>query len=233
MPVGAPSATGRTGSVFLEHFDEGMARTIGGELVERVLDGEVTQEYAIAIDRVTGPPQYDGKVPIVFGHPEDAFQEVLLPRIELIRSAPVLATDRWQPGGFDYRVPMERGPKWRLEDGREVAKYVETKEHAWPHDITYDVHLKARTRTQANLMYRQIGVVLGLYPVIHVRDTAGEERTYQAFNESTSGIDELTDISERMIGFTMSVRVAAELDFEEPYVEMTTPRLRTNIHRKD
>lgn len=232
MTVGAPNATGRTGSVFLEHFDEGIVRTIGGELVERTLDGETTQEYAIAIDRVTGPPQYDGKVPIVFGQPEDSFQEVLLPRIEIVRSSVAMATDRWQPGGFDYRVPMERGPKWRLPSGQEVAKYVETKEHAWPHDITYDVHLKARTRMQAQVMYRQIGVVLGLYPVIHVRDSAGEERTYQAFNESTSMLDEVTDISERMMGFTLSIRIAAELDFEEPYVEMTTPILRTNIHRK-
>ena len=48
-------ANGRTGQVFIEDFDIGLAETIGAEKVTIELDGEDAEVYALRVPDVTGP----------------------------------------------------------------------------------------------------------------------------------------------------------------------------------
>ena len=226
---------GRTGSVFLRNFDEGLVVTIGGELINIELDGETVQEYALRVGGVTGPDQYSGMVPIIFQNPEDVYQRAYLPHVVISRSNIQPAMNRWQPGGRAYMVPAAN-TGWTMVDGVRVPTLVEIADPAVPFDITYDLHIRARLRAQADLMLRQIGGALGYvlaYATLFLKDSEGDDRSYEAFVESIDNLDEVAEIADRTIGHTLSVRVEAELDFREPMLRKTCPHLQFNYGMMD
>lgn len=223
-------ASGRTGTVFLRNFDEGLVVTIGGELINFEIDGETVQEYALRVAGVTGPDAYRGMVPIIFQNPEDVYQRASLPHVVISRSGIQPAMNRWQPGARDYLVPAEN-TGWVNVNGEQIPTIIELKDPAVPFDITYDLHIRARLRAQADLLLRQIGASMGhvlAYSVLYLTDSEGEERSYEAFVESIDNLDEVADVSDRTIGHTISVRVEAELDFQEPILRKTCPYLKFN-----
>jgi hypothetical protein len=228
-------AGGRTGSVFLRNFDEGLVVTIGGELIDIELDGETVQEYALRVNGVTGPDAYNGMVPIIFMNPEDVYQRASLPHVVVSRSSIQPAMNRWQPGGRAYMVPAAN-TSWVDVDGVRVPTLIELADPAVPFDITYDLHIRARLRAQGDIMLRQIGGVLGhvlAYAVLFVKDSEGDERSYEAFVESVDNLDEVADIADRTMGHTLSIRVEAELDFRDPVLRKTCPNLKFNYAMMD
>ena len=217
-------ANGRTGQVFIEAFDIGVATTMGGELIELELDGEHVQTYAVRINGLTGPDKYQGLVPISMSEPEDAFQEDIVPQIVISRSSMTPAMERWFPGGRAYMVPaanakMVPGPGGK----RMMPTIVEEKTWARPYEIMYDIHLRARLRAQADLMLRHVGRFYWAYGQVFLKDSEGEERGYMAFADSYDPLSELTDVADRLQGHTISMRVEGELDFDEPRLMPTTP----------
>ena len=80
-------ANGRTGQVFIEDFDIGLAETIGAEKVTIELDGEDAEVYALRVPDVTGPDQYHGLVPVFMSEPEDALADSVLPQILISRGS--------------------------------------------------------------------------------------------------------------------------------------------------
>jgi hypothetical protein len=227
------NATGRTGQVFLEDFDVGFAETLGGELIEILLDGELAPEYAIRIEGVTGPDQYSGMVPISFSNPEDVFQENLLPHLYINRSSFTPDMMRWFGGGREYMVPAADGETVAVmnPDGTvtQAPKRVERKAWTYPYNLTYEIHIRARLRTQADSMLKLLGKHLWAYGQVFLTDSIGEERGYYAFAESIDGLDEIADISDRTLGHTFSVRVEGELDFFEPVILPTQTNLNLNV----
>jgi len=223
----------RTGQVFLEHFDVGIARTMGGELIDIEFDGEVVQEYALRVDGVTGPKSYNGMVPIIFNAPEDAMQESLLPHVHIMRSSITPAMNRWHPGGREYYTPAAMAVPVVSSGGVTGPSMLEQKEYAIPYDITYEVHLRARLRVQGDRMLRQVGRYFWAYGQVFLLDSLGEERGYYAFQESLDNLDEIADIADRTMGHTISLRVEAELDFFEPWVQKTLPGLKVSVSKGD
>ena len=227
------NATGRTGQVFLENFDVGLAETIGAELIDIELDCEIAKEYAIRISGVTGPDQYSGMVPVVFSNPEDVYQEHLLPGVYLNRTSITPDMQRWFGGGREYMVPAASGGTTQVvqPDGTvvEAPKLVERKAWTYPFNITYDVHIRARLRAQADQMLLHLGRFLWAYGQLFLTDSIGEERGYYAFTESIDSLDEVADIADRTLGHTFSVRVEGELDFFEPQLLPTQTNLNVNV----
>ena len=214
-------ADGRTGTVFIEDFDVGLVTTFGAVLKNIVLDGEEVQDYAVQIQGVTGPDEYDGLIPVIFQEPEDVYQTGFLPHVAISRSAITPAMNRWHPAGKAYQVPAKVATTVTAQDGSKGPSLNELKGYALPFDITYDIHLRARLRQQANNMLRHIGRFYWAYSTLFFTDNEGDERGYVAYVESIDNLDELVDFSDRTIGFTISIRVEAELDFSDPIVVPT------------
>jgi hypothetical protein len=218
-------ADGRTGRVRLEDFDVGVATTIGSVLVNIERDGELVQTYAVGIEGVTGPDEYEGLIPVSMADPEDAFQDQFLPQIVISRGAISPAMARWFPGGFEYQVPARNAEQIPGPGGRSMPTLVEKKYWTYPFEITYDLHLRAKLRWQADRMLFHVGRYYWAYGQIFLRDSEGEERGYYAFAESIDSLSEITDIADRLQGHTISLRVEAELDFQEPVVLPTSNRV--------
>lgn len=218
-------ANGRTGQVFIEDFDVGLAETIGSELVRIELDGEEAQVYALRVPGVTGPDQYHGLIPIFMSDPEAGFAANLLPQIILSRGSIDPDMARWQPGGREYMVPAANATEVTSSSGRKGPSRVEIKPWSWPFTINYDVHLRGATRIQADRMLRAVGKYLWAYGAIHVKDSEGDTREYNAFGEGIQNLSEIADITDRTIGHTLPIRVEAELDFLEPFLAPTTLNL--------
>jgi hypothetical protein len=224
--------SGRTGQIFLEDFDIGLAASIGGELVNVALDGEASQHYAVQISGVTGPGEYRGLVPIVMAEPEDVYREILLPEILINRTSVVPQMNRWFPGGHEYQIPASNSHQVAGPGGRMMPSLIEKKWWTYPFEISYDVHLRARLRRDASNMLRHVGRFLWSYGQIFLTDSVGDERGYYAFVDTYDGLDELTDVANRLHGHMISMRVEAELDFAEPFLMPTTPKLTTNVRPK-
>lgn len=222
----------RTGTVFLVDFDEGIVRTLGGELIEIELDGEKTQAYAVMIDGVTGPDMYGGAVPIIWQNPEDVYQPGLLPHVNISRTSLTPAMNRWFPGGYEYRTAAAAAKTVRAGNGVEGPSLLEYKPWAYPYDIGYEIHIRARLRAQADKMLKQIGKRFWSYGQIFLTDSEGAERGYYAFQESVDSLDEVADIADRMLGWTISLRCEAELDFNDPYIAKTSPNVVTSVSSK-
>lgn len=222
----------RSGTVFLRDFDEGLVRTMGGELIEIELDGEMVQSYVIMIDGVTGPDMYGGAIPVIWQNPEDVYQPGMLPHVNVSRTALTPAMNRWFPGGYEYRTPAAGAKIVRSGIGVEGPSMLEYKAWAYPYDISYEVHLRARLRAQADKMLRQIGKKFWAYGQIYLVDSEGAQRGYYAYQESIDSLDEVADIADRMLGWTISLRCEGELDFNDPYIAKTSPMVSVGVESK-
>ena len=221
---------GRTGSVFLEDYDIGLARTIGAELIEVEFDGEMVQTFAVRIQGVTGPDLTQGLIPVQMTDPEDAFTAHLLPQIVISRgSVTPSMSGRWHPGGHSYQVRAANAETVVSSGGISGPSRVEQKAHPLPFDISYDVHLRARLRTQADRMLAFVGRILWAYGQLRLIDSEGEERGYYAFVDSYENLSEIADVADRLQGHTVSVRVEAELDFEAPVMLPTQYKLNGSV----
>jgi len=225
---------GRTGQVFLENFDIGIATTIGGELIEVELDGERVQTYAVRVEGVTGPSKYNGLVPIGMSDPEDAYQAHLIPEIIISRGAVAPQMSRWHPGGHEYQIPASNAKSVIGPDGRtQMPNLVERKWWTYPYEISYDIHLRARLRAQADRLLRHVGRHFWAYGQVFLCDSEGDERGYYAFVDSYDSLSELTDIADRLQGHTISMRVEAELDFNEPHIMPTVNKMTLRTEPKN
>ena len=213
--------TRRTGTVFIDDFDDGIARSMGGVLIDVELDGEMAQEYVVSIPDVVGPKSHNGMVPIYFEAPDDSYSDGVTPSI-IINCSFIPATNRWQPGGRAYRVVAPQSKMVASSYGTVGPTMVEQKPHALPYDFTYDIQLKAKKRRPAIRMFRHIGRKgMWMHGLIVVMDSEGYPRTYDAFQESVNNLSDIGEIGNREVGFSLSVRVAGELDFWEPKLYKT------------
>ncbi len=56
------------------------------------------------------------------------------------------------------------------------------------------------------------------YSRVLVTDSVGDCRDYAAFMESISHLDEVPEVTDRVLGFAVTLRVEAELDLNDPRV---------------
>lgn len=224
-------ADGRSGTVFIEDFDVGLVTTFGAVLKTITLDDEQVQDYAVQIPGVTGPDEYDGLVPVIFQEPEDVYQVGFIPHIAISRSAITPAMQRWHPGGRAYQVAAKVAQMVEAQNGQIGPTLNEVKGYALPFDITYDLHMRARLRQQANNMLRFIGRFYWAYSNLYFIDNEGDERGYVAYQESVDNLDELVEFSDRTLGFTMSLRIEGELDFSDPIVVPTMRAAGINVEQ--
>ncbi len=229
----------RNGTVSLRHFDEGVVTTLGATI------DEDTQTYWLTISLIDGPPgapvdKLTGeiRVPIVFSIPEDVFAQYQVPIIVVRREGMTPALNRWMPGQLQYRAPSYNAYTAVYKKGtvheRRGFDQMDQVQMATPFDIDYTISLISRHRGvkggQRNQSHRTLDHVLRIYQpysMVKLIDSIGDERTYEATMESVTPLDSIPEVSERIIGFSLSLRVSAEIDLAPTETYRTL--LQTNI----
>lgn len=200
-------------------------------------------------------------IPVTFSHPEDVYARYRQPVIVVRRDDISPAMNRYHPGQQSYRAPaQEANPVVVvLNPGtfgeRRIQGYdkYESKPTGVPFDLSYTISIYARHRGKGPLPRKgrptgftgakgsprnQVNSVLDYilrryapYCQVIVEDSIGGQRRYSAFMEAVSHLDEVPEVTERVLGFAVTLRVEAELDLSDPVVEraVTALTLRTEV----
>lgn len=227
----------------LTDFDRGVVVTLGGELVDVEVDGDIRQMYALQCpglrelpDQANMPEDLrqipylpDGYVPIFFAHPEAVFQNYILPCVVVRRTnlSPNFERAPW----FGYqRVPaLDANPvAVRIGPGGQdfvhgFDKYV-SRWNPVPFDIGYEVQVLARLQLDAvPLLTCVLRRTRPPWFSVAVFDDGGCRRLYDSGPVEVTDISELVDVADRTIGWTISFDVRGELDLHDSAVYENTP----------
>jgi len=206
-------------TVGLRDFDRGVVTTFAASLINVTVDGVVRTSYAVSVPSVTsGVEGFDGKVPVFFSHPEDVFQEYVLPCFVVMRTEfmPNFEGNSW----YGYNVAPATGaekiyvPHPRLQGVwySGYNKYTERR-HADPMDLGYDIQVMARYQHEGIAMMRHL--MRYCRPPgfgVKVLNSASTGVTYNTSDVTITSTSELADVRNRMIAWTVSFTVKGELD---------------------
>lgn len=227
------------GMVYLRSFDEGIVRTLRAEVV----DGNywINDPRLFSVEPAPGQPG----VPVTFAFPDDNYEHWRVPVLVIRRDDIQPAMNRWHPGMVVSRSPAEgANPLSATVPTGPLTSTVlqgfdryEVQQQAVPFDLTYTLSIMARhrgfgdkqpighpvrglasPRTQANRLLDYVLRVYQPYSSVFVWDSNDEIRTYECFMEAVSHLDEVAEVTNRMIGFAVTLRVEAELDLSDPQV---------------
>lgn len=244
--------------VWIDDFDRGLIESLGATIHQYTVDEGVRSQWAIdfrefpvsrdANDNVVfrdfgviGPSQFNGSVPVYFVIGQPAFTPKILPAIVVRRNSvePALENGHGAFSVLGRPANSAREMSVTLSDGTVKTGYsrYEVKPRAIPYNISYDISIRSRgdsAQQQGNRMYRALSRIIEPRGFeVRVRDSAGDERGYDAFVESVSPNIEMLDLTGRGAGWTLSVIVHGELDHSDPYdvpalTSVPTTTLQTN-----
>lgn len=221
------------GEVTLRDFDQGIIETLGGV----VINGQ----YYINIDGVM-PPAGEPGLPVHFMYPEDTFANLLFPCFVVNRDDISSATMRLHPGMDQYRAPAPTAQPVQVQTPWGVRDYYDRtiqQAQATPYDITYTVNMYNTKRggyggkKAVNAMLDYVLRRCPIYGQVFVKDSLGDVRSYEMFQEGISGVDDVAGVAERYTQFAVTFRVEAEYDLN-PVREartVTSRTLRTTIKK--
>ncbi len=246
--VNAQFGTVRNGTVGLRAFDEGVVETLGKALnpaatgtvfIENDSYWLTIPDSGLVVPGMDPPPQLPG-IPITFSFPEDVFKTYKIPLLLIRRDDISPAMERWHPGTQQYQVPAPGavpktvtvgvpGTTMGASPERQVTGYptVEMAEQAHPFDITYTLSCIAHyrggisLRGAVNTLFTYVLKVYQAYNTVYVRDSIGTVRGYSGFMEGTTVLDEISEVTDRVLGFGITLRVEAELDLNDPQTSKT------------
>lgn len=203
----------RPGSVDLRSFDEGVVRTLGSEIIN--------DQYWLKVPGVDPAPDKPG-IMVTFAYPEDTFEKHVLPAIVVRRDDITAAMQRWHADGIIYTVPGTGARPLSVDIPGQGTKHgwdrVEQKRQLEPVDIMYTVSILCRHRQgpggrkEANAILMRVLSHYHACASLEVLDDLGDRRNYEVFREGISMLDDLPEVSGRIIGFAITLRVEAELD---------------------
>jgi hypothetical protein len=220
-----------TGYVGLDNYDEGVVVTLGGTLRQMPGQPQGIENYYIDVQDVSPPPGDPG-IPIIFAYPEDTFEKLALPAIVVRRDDIAPDMSRWHPGAQQYRTPAQTSKRAPVSVGGQptgtlVPDLVEEQAQGEPNDLLYTIVIQARhraglaARREANAMLRHTMGKYQVYGTVFVKDSLGDWRSYEAFREGVSMLDDSSEVAGRVIGFAVTIRVVAWLDLVGPTVHRT------------
>lgn len=234
--------TARTGDVWIEDFDRGMLETIGGIImgndyfvpVEGVNYGYFPDDYRETDLRNEPMPG----VIVIFATPDDRVQAFTLPCVVVRRESVDPAEQRWPSHNLKYQAPAPGAAPVTVQyGGRTIQGWSSYEEQvgAWPYDITYMISVLAQGRNCTREAQRMLRHIMRIFPPkagngVFVKDTLGAERSYETFSEGPVDLKEALDIVDRQAGFSMNIRVQAELDLNDPYFTTSVTDFNVNTH---
>lgn len=214
----------RTGHIDLLDYDQAMVEGVGA-----ILDNAKVSYYLNLVDAngdgiYVKPPGSDAptevrKAVVRFKQAEMAREEMDLPCVLFIRDDFTFAEAReWSPTE-QYRLPACGAKRVSVGDCLGWDRY-ETKPKEWPFDLTYTIEVWARYRTVAQVLLQ---IISARYPPrgsVTVVDGLDNPRTYHTFQEGTADLTEINSLVDRIVGFSLTVRVEGELTYDRvPQIE--------------
>jgi hypothetical protein len=230
----------RTGTVGLRDFDKGVVETLGA--VVKLDENNQPNYWLMALrgvpltdlaEVVNTPPGMPG-IPVTFAFPEDIYEHWRKPGIIVSRDDASPAMQRYHPGAMQYNAPAKNARPVVVSGYGTGFSSMETLSQAVPFDLSYTINIiTAGSRNNANLILDHVLRIFPPYAAIYVTDSVGDQRTYSAWMDGVAMLDELADVSERTIGFAVTLRVEAEFDLTDPEIRSTvTGRSTVNMQRK-
>lgn len=227
------SGRARNGTVFLRSYDEGVMMTLGGK-IKKNDDG--LDFYMVQVPHVQPPPGHWG-VPINWAESEDEWEDYVYPTFVISRDDISPDLPRWHPGTMQYKVPAVGTQNVTEQITQSVSKSGPLKreqmQQAAPYNLTYTIKCAAGRRGHGTAIPQKgsadmllLHVMRTYQPYCHVwvKDSLDDWRNYAAFQEAVSPIDEVVDMTNRTIGHTVTLRVEAELDLNDPETHRTVQR---------
>ena len=208
------------GSVDFRDFDEGVFSTLGA--INEVEINSIKYRYF----EVSGVG-CDNKVKMVFSNPESKLVEQLLPFV-VIRREVELNLQRLHPGHIEYMEGLGN----LVNQNPDVYEEYEIREQAIPFDFNYELEINAELKSEAQKILEHFlkKIVLGY---INVTDSDGDTRGYDCVDISVSTNDELNDIHNRSLGYTLSFRVMGEVNLKDAYTRKTVQSYVLNLFNKE
>lgn len=234
----------RTGIVTLRDFDQGVVETLKAKVINSA-EGQpnywLTELHGVPVGDIAMPlvpPGMPG-IPVTFAFPEDIYEHWRKPGIVVSRDDASPAMQRYHPGAMQYNAPAANAkPVSYLAPNTTVPltgfTSMEMLSQAVPFDLTYTINIiTIGYRNLANLILDHVLRIFPPYAAIYLKDSIGDQRTYSAWMDGVGMLDELADVSERTIGFAVTLRVEAEFDLSDPEIRKTvTGRATLNMQRK-
>jgi hypothetical protein len=225
----------RTGDVALEDFDRGVVVTLGG-----VVNSQGTHYVINDVPGVAAPPDFEG-VPIYFAFPDEVLEDLILPCWVVRRDSITPAMSRWHQGMHPYRIPAPGAQVATVSNPitgdvtHEGYTEYEEKTQATPFDLLYNIQIRARYRNNLRVpAMKMLTYTLRQYQPytqVLVMDSMDKRRSYDAFMETPAAQDTQTNVADREIRFNVTLRVEAELDLNDPYVQKSMSQNATiNLH---
>lgn len=237
--------TSRTGDVWVEDFDRGLVETIGAQVNDSdyflQLEGVNYGYYPADYREVTLREKPMPGILVTFAAPDDRVTAFTLPVIVIRRETVDPAENRWPSHNLKYQAPAPGAVQVTVQYGaRTITGWSSYEEQvgAWPYDISYTISTLAQGRNCSREAQRMLKQVMRVFPPkagcgVYVKDSLGTQRTYEAFSEGPDNLTEALDIVDRQAGFSISVRVQAELDLNDPYFTKSVTEFKANTHRID
>lgn len=227
----------KTGLVFLDHFDTGVVRTLGGVETQSISSLKDTtkadyhQCFWMTIDLGNGV--FD-KIPMYFGSPDAGFKEQKFPFISINRDDAAPNMLRYMGvQQLEYRAGVSGTEFYSTQRGLSGFLDYENKYQAMPYDMVYTISAWAGpSEINAIKIIRQ---VLRAFPPVGrlvVYDSIGVKRTYEVYTEG--GLIPLTEVSDpvtRIRGYGITIRVEGELDLVDPYLSQAVSGIILDVKR--
>jgi hypothetical protein len=206
-------------TVELKNFDKGLVyTTFMSELVDLSVDGGTKKAYAKEVPGLsTNVPGYDGNVPVFFAFPESVYQPFKLPCFVFRRTGLTPAFER-QPWYGYQRTHADDANELIVKNPTGtgyVTGYDKYKKlwSAFPFNIAYDVQVMARRQNTGLLMLAEaLRIFRPPFFTAGVYDSSGDLRQYDAGEVTVSSANELADVEDRTIAWTISFEIRGELN---------------------
>jgi hypothetical protein len=209
----------RTGHVDLLAYDQAVAEGLGA-----VLD-PVKRQYYVSLLNAQGKgifvrpegsdaPKEITRALVVFKQSEPTHTEFDVPALIINRDDVSPAKDRLVSVAEAYRVPCEDAQQVVIGGYVGWTSY-ETKEQEWPFDFTYTIEAWSRYRTVAQMLHQKVMVKYPLNGKLRVVDSLGVERVYHTFTEGTADLTQVNSLVDRLVGYSLTMRVEGELTNEK------------------
>lgn len=210
------------GKLEIRDWDRGCFLTFGTEVVMYSVDGAQRGQHVITVPGFdSGLEHLQNKVPVFFDSPEDPYQNFVLPCVVFKQNDLSPAFDRKPWYSWEGREGAPGQSLITLPDGQQGYARYEKQWRDTPFNISYDCTMMARRKQETNYMLQYaLRKFIPPWFVFKVIDSIGDLREYDAGDMSISNVSELTDIAERLSGWTISFTVWGEIsihdDIEEP-----------------
>lgn len=221
------------GTVSLRAYDEGIVLSLGAELwtsltskdanapLESSRPESLFPGFFVQVNDLSPPEGYPG-TPILWSQPEDQYQKAMLPGFEIERGDILPAMNRWHPGSLQFRAPSSTAQSVTVNGKTSFDEFAQ-RQQAVPFDISYTIYCEVAQRTRgrnaANAMLLHALKKFPPYSFVALVDSLGDVRTYDVTMEGVSALDETQDVTKRRLGFSLALRVAAELDLSDEYTK--------------